>query len=361
MITCLIGTRAQLIKMAPIMLEMERRGIPFQFLLSGQHQETMNELLEEFGICTPSISIHEGGEITGILQMGGWFMRSLISLLRPRSPYLRFGDRARDVMVVHGDTMTTLLGAIAGRLKGMTVAHVEAGLRSFNLMHPFPEEITRLAVFRLADIAFCPGEWACANMARFDVKVIDTGCNTLRDTLERVLALDPGESVGGGYGVVSLHRFENIAHRSRLSTIIDLVERAASRTRLVFVLHPATRAKLARYGLLTRLERNPRIELRSRMGYVAFVRLLRHASFVITDGGGNQEELSYLGVPTLLMRKATERCEGLGSTVTMCRFDSSILDDFLERLSSREARLPAPSVRMSPTRIIVDALAPYAD
>lgn len=359
MIICLIGTRAQLIKMAPVMLEMEQRGIPFHLLLTGQHQETMDELLEEFGIRTPPTRIHEGGEITGILQMSGWFLRSLISLLRPGSPYLRFGNRARDVMVVHGDTMTTLLGAIAGRLKGMTVAHVEAGLRSFDLLHPFPEEITRLAVFRLAGIAFCPGGWACANMSGYEVTVIDTGCNTLRDALR--LALDGTRAGGGegGYGVVSLHRFENIASQRRLARILDMVEQAAQKAPLIFVLHPATRSRLARFGLLPRLENHPRIELRPRMGYLAFIRLIRQAAFVITDGGGNQEELSYLGVPTLLMRKTTERQEGLDDTATLGRFDSGILADFLQRLPPAYPR-PLPDDCISPSRIIVDVLARYA-
>lgn len=340
------------------MLLLERRGIPFNFVLTGQHQETMQQLLCDFNIRTQPKVLHRGREITSLLQMGCWFFNSLFRLLRPGSPYLPRTSRQRDIVVVHGDTVSTLLGALAGRLKGMSVAHVEAGLRSFNLLHPFPEELTRLAVFRLSDLAFCPGKWACSNMASQSTQVIDTGHNTLRDALH--IALDvAGQAKHGDFGVISIHRFENIFGKKRLSSILDMVEHASRQSPLVFVLHPTTRKKLTRFGLMAHLEGNPRIELRPRMGYIEFVRLLQQASFVITDGGGNQEELSYLGVPTLLMRKSTERLEGLDSTAVICGYDQDVLANFLAHLPDR-AR-PEPVTPMFPSQMIVDALAKYVD
>jgi UDP-N-acetylglucosamine 2-epimerase (non-hydrolysing) len=137
-----------------------------------------------------------------------------------------------------------------------------------------------------------------------------------------------------------------------------MIEQAAERYHLVFVLHPSTRKKLVRFGLLARIQANSKISVMPRTGYTEFVRMLRLARFVITDGGGNQEELSYLGVPTLLMRKATERQEGMGSTAILCNYDSEILHRFLAQLPGK-AKLPEPTVP-SPTRIIVDRLMPYA-
>lgn len=359
MINCFIGTRAQLIKMAPVLLELERRGMPFHLVLTGQHKETMGQLLADFGIRTLPRYLYQGSEITGVAQMGAWFLRCLWRCLRRADAFLPRGRGGRDVILVHGDTFSTLLGAVAGALRGMEVAHIEAGLRSRNIFHPFPEELTRLAVTRLADVAFCPGQWACGNLAGVSVRCIDTGQNTLAESLAHALKAQEEQSrPGGDFGIASLHRFENIFRRPQLVRIVYLIEQAAERYPLVFVLHPATRKKLAQFGLLERLEHSPRIDLVPRMGYVEFVRLMKRARFVITDGGGNQEELSYLGIPTLLMRKATERREGMGTTATLCAYDEGVLRAFLAHLP---AGRPAPEFTAGlSAKIIVDELVPYA-
>jgi UDP-N-acetylglucosamine 2-epimerase (non-hydrolysing) len=362
LINCFVGTRAQLIKMAPVILEMENRGVPLRLVFTGQHEETMARLLEDFGIRTAPRHLYQGREVTGVLQMGVWFLRSLWKCLRRPDDFLARGKKGRDVVVVHGDTFSTLLGALAGAWLGMRVAHVEAGLRSHNLLHPFPEELTRLAVARLADLAFCPGAWACGNLAGRAVRRVDTGQNTLAESLAHALAAREGEAretLPEDFGVVSLHRFENVFRRRRLAHIVRLIELAAERHALVFVLHPATRNKLGRFGLLKKLEENPRIALTPRMGYVEFVRLLARARFVITDGGGNQEELSYLGIPTLLMRKATERTEGMASTARLCAYDAAVLEEFLAHLPAHRRAPEIPPA--GPSRLIVDALSPYAD
>ncbi|WP_374341254.1 UDP-N-acetyl glucosamine 2-epimerase [Azonexus sp.] len=361
MITVLLGTRAQLIKMAPVILELERRGWALRLILTGQHKETMDRLLADFGIRTPPVLLHDGREVTGIGQVLPWFAKCLWRLWRDAKPLL--GRRgAAGVILVHGDTFSTLLGAVAGRLAGLTVAHVESGLRSFNLMHPFPEELTRLAVFRLAHLAFCPDDWAAGNLAGHRLQAINTGGNTLLDALRVALAVDrplPRETPPGVFGVVSLHRFENIFRQERLRHILSLVEEAAERHPLVFVLHPATRRNLEKFGLLARLEGNPRIGLWPRMGYFEFVSLISRAAFVITDGGSNQEELSYLDKPTLLMRQATERQEGVGRNIVLSGYDRDRLRAFLDGLETRSlgaANLGAAS----PSAAIADALADFA-
>lgn len=361
MIVCFIGTRAQLIKMAPVMLEMERRALPYHLVLTGQHKETMPELLADFGIRTQAVHLYQGKEITGVAQMGAWFLGCLWKALRESERFLPRSRSGRNVVLVHGDTMSTLLGALAGRLRGFEVAHVEAGLRSRNLFHPFPEELTRLAVSRLAHLAFCPGEWARNNLARSRARRIDTRHNTLIEALAIALATpraSPPPFAAEAFGIASIHRFENIFSQPRLTGIVAMIEKAAEHSPMVFVLHPSTRGKLGQFRLLQRLEGNPRIRLVPRMGYVEFVRLMERASFVITDGGGNQEELSYLGVPTLLMRKATERLEGMNTTARLCGYDEAVLSEFLAGLPSRRQ---APEIAAaSPSRLIVDELPPYA-
>jgi len=361
MISCFIGTRAQLIKMAPVILEIEKRGLPFNLVFTGQHEETMEQLLNDFGIHAARSYLYRGKEITGIVQMGIWFVRCLWKCLHESDKFVP-DSSANGIILVHGDTFSTLLGAIVGRLRGITVAHIEAGLRSGNIFHPFPEELTRRAIFRLSDLAFCPGTWSYDNMKKYRAKRVNSGQNTLLDALAVALAVSKKTTSPfpmNTFGIVSLHRFENIFYSRRLTQIISLLEKAADQYPLIFVLHPATRKKLAQFDLLSKLENNPRIKLLPRMGYVEFVKLMKGARFVITDGGSNQEELSYLGIPTLLMRKATERQEGLATTATLCPYDEQILKRFLQNLPDLPSVAPAINAD-SPSEIIVDYLECYA-
>lgn len=363
MITCYIGTRAQLIKMAPVIREIEKQQLPLALVMTGQHKETMDQLMADFGIATKPTRLYDGREITGIVQMAKWFLVSAFCALRQPAAFMPRARNSPNIVLVHGDTFSTLLGAVVGRLLGVDVAHVEAGLRSYHIFHPFPEELTRLIVFRLSRLSFCPGDWAFGNMQGYGTQAVNTGGNTLRDALDAMLAFGPQHTApfDGDYGIVSIHRFENIFNESKLREIIGLIESASRRFPLAFVLHPATRKKLTEFGLMAALERNPAIKLLPRMGYAEFVQLMRAARFVITDGGGNQEELSYLGIPTLLMRKATERKEGLGSTATLCNYEPDVLEQFLSQLPTLEQRQPAPrATAQTPSEMIVGYLRRYA-
>jgi len=362
MITCYIGTRAQLIKMAPVMLEMERRNVPFNLIFTGQHRETMQQLMNDFGVVTQPDYLYDGAEITGIAQMAKWFLRCAYRAIRSPDRFMPRTKHSRNVVLVHGDTFSTLLGAVVGRFLKVDVAHVEAGLRSYNIFHPFPEELTRIIVFRLSKLSFCPGDWAFGNMKGYRSTAVNTQTNTLRDALASMLKFERKMPLpfDRDFGIASIHRFENIFNRERLLQIMTLLEQAASRFPLAFVLHPATRKKLTQFGIMSRLEQNPSIRLLPRMGYADFVHLMRHSRFVITDGGGNQEELSYMKIPTLLMRKATERQEGLGETATLCNYDAAVLNQFLEGISAKPgADASLSDSRASASAQIVDHLAPY--
>lgn len=335
-ITTIVGTRAQLIKMAPVIRELESRGLSVNLLFTGQHRETMDELLREFSVRSEPRYVYRGKEIAGIGRMLRWLPRVLFRLLRHSREYFPSGPGPHFVLV-HGDTVSTLAGALAAKLLGSRVAHIESGLRSFKLFHPFPEELTRLAVFRLTDVAFCPGDWATSNMQRYRVEMVNTGANTLLDAMRYALtADDPGAPVPDvPYCVVSIHRFENIFFHRRLEHIVSLIEQVAREYRVVFVAHPATRKRLQKSGLLKRLADNANIRVIPRSGYLAFIKLIGGARFVVTDGGSNQEELSYLGIPTLLLRKASERMEGMGSTVTVSGYRRDTVLEFLNGVRVR--------------------------
>jgi UDP-N-acetylglucosamine 2-epimerase (non-hydrolysing) len=313
-----VGPRAQLIKVAPVVVACEEAGQPVRLLMTGQHKETMADLIEEFGIRAPPETIMEVSERATVLSLLGWTPRALYALSRRLRALAR--EEGAPKVVVHGDTLSTLLGALAARVAGGEVFHLESGLSSGRLFDPFPEELTRRLVFRLADVALCPGPESSDYMRRHHrrCETIDTGGNTIEDAVmlaTRSTQADAGDSAR--YLVVSLHRFQNIFDAARLQYLVHAVTELSRDFVVHFVLHPATRKRLAASGSLASLEKVPNLRLSPRLGYGKFLRLASGADCVLTDGGSNQEELATLGVPTLIMRQHTERSDGLGSNAVM--------------------------------------------
>ena len=355
MIHVVLGTKAQLVKMAPVMVRLRERGIAYRFVHTGQHRATMSEMLEEFGLDPPDVVLYSGRDIVSLPQMAIWTARILAQCVTRRR--VIFGDEQRGIVLVHGDTFSTLLGALMGRVARLRVGHVEAGLRSFDLLHPFPEEITRLLTFRLCHSLYCPGPRALANVAHLRGEKLDTGCNTLRDSLTLALAAQRRRDhvPAGAYALVSLHRYENIFKRARFEGLLATLEELAARHRLLFILHPPTESQIDKLGFRARLAENPRIELRPRYTYFDFISLLEAADFVVTDGGSIQEEASYLGKPCLLMRKASERHEGLGENVVLSNFDSEVVRSFIQNLDAHR-RSPTPALHRPSDAVIESAL-----
>ncbi|GIG53685.1 UDP-N-acetylglucosamine 2-epimerase [Demequina activiva] len=357
MIHMVIGTRAQMLKMAPIMRECEDRGLAWRWIFAAQHQETMRSTVEFFELPdADAVMVPWDKEAKSLGAMAVWTARMTGSLARSRS-LLAHQTGREHIVLTHGDTTTTVFGALLGRLTRTPVMHVESGLRSFSILNPFPEELNRLATFRLSQYYACPGPWALGNVQKYRGTKIDTGRNTQLDTLmygleriDRATVQLPREP----YAVLSTHRFENVYHRARFTHIIELAERAAATFPVVMPLHPVTRGQLDSHGLRRRLDDNPRIHLMPRLEYPEFLRTIVGAEFVMTDGGGNQEELSYLGVPTLILREASERQDGIGENAVLGAFDRVIEDAFLADPSHHRRERTQPAER--PTSIIVDAI-----
>ena len=360
MIHVIIGTKAQLIKMAPILKTFNERSIDYNYITTGQHRETIDDILSNFGIKQPDYSLYDGKDITSVVQMLFWGVRNIIHTLKHRKTIFR--NDKNGIVLVHGDTFSTLLGAVMGKIGGLKVAHIESGLRSFNLLHPFPEEITRILTFRLSDYMFCPGDWAATNLEKYSGEKINTGYNTLLDALQIALPvirhIDDVAIPDKPYGVVTLHRFENIRNHTAMLRIIELVEQIALNKHLVFILHKPTEIKLRKFDFYTRLEENPHIELRQRYDYFRFIRLIIDAQLVVSDGGSNQEECHYLGKPVILLRKATERHEGLGRNCVLSLYDGAIVSDFINNLD-RYTFEPL-QLAHSPSGIIADYCSRFA-
>lgn len=351
----LIGTKAQYIKTAPILRELDRRHIAYQLIYTGQHSETFELLEAAFGTRPADDVLVPDFEAATHGRFATWSARYWVAVLRRL-----FGGRWRDTRVglVHGDTASTLFGAIALRLAGAQVGHVEAGLRSSRLFEPFPEEIVRRLVSRLSRLHFAPDRQAMANLRNVGGIHVDTGGNTLRDALAmalRRMPTLPGDGGEGGYGVVSIHRNENLSQPATFGLLMEEVLSAAERLPLKFVLHPATRARIADSGWLPRLERQPGLQLLERMDYPDFIAMLLGSCFLLTDGGSNQEEAAMLGLPTLLLRRATERHDGLGDNVTLSGLDRDVIRAFVARHAHARWSLRLLDAA-SPTGCLVDRL-----
>jgi UDP-N-acetylglucosamine 2-epimerase (non-hydrolysing) len=350
------GTTGELIKLLPVLTLLRDQSYEFVQASTGQQVQQIPQLLELAELPPVDIWLARGSggrDLRSNTDIPGWAATVAANFLRERSALrrrLRSGP-GRPLVLVHGDTMTTVYGAMLGRLLGFPVAHIESGLRSFDLLHPFPEELNRRAAARLASILYAPGPWAASNLRRGTV--IDTGSNTIRDALAMV-AVDvepPIELPDSEFGIASLHRFELLNDRSLLEATVALL-RESGRP-VLWIEHPVTTAALAKHRLTELM--GGTIKPIPRLDFFAFVAVMRRTAFVITDSGGSQEETFYLDIPCLVHRKRTERREGLGETAVLSGYDAPTVRGFLANPAAHRRRSELPPSQ--PAKVIVEDLA----
>jgi UDP-N-acetylglucosamine 2-epimerase (non-hydrolysing) len=350
MILVVFGTTGELIKLAPVLLRLDARGHPYLLATTGQQVQQIPGFLGQFGLRQPDVWLARGARGSDLRvnsDIPGWLARVTFSWVRARPRF-----KGAPLVLVHGDTMTTVLGSMMGRSLRATVAHIEGGLRSYDLRHPFPEELNRKFATALSRIHYAPGAWAASNLRRGEV--VDTGSNTIRDSLELVSEAEPPIAVPDRpFGIVSLHRFELLNSRRLLSETIGVLADAARRTPLLFIDHPVTVAALNRFGLNRYFDGRSFVRI-PRLRFFDFVRVERRCAFVVTDSGGSQEECYYLDLPCLVHRVKTERREGLGENALLSEMRSDALRDFLADPSRFRRRTTLPAA--SPSEVIVDDL-----
>jgi UDP-N-acetylglucosamine 2-epimerase (non-hydrolysing) len=219
-----------------------------------------------------------------------------------------------DLVLVVGDVNSTLAAALVAAKRHVPIAHVEAGLRSFDRM--MPEELNRLCTDALSDLLFVTEQSGLDNLRREgvpDEKVHFVG-NVMIDSLKAALPHARAAGAVGrlglapmGYVVTTMHRPSNVDEEGQLREVVRLIEALAARLPVVFPLHPRTAGSLDRFGLRARLEAVPSLRLVEPLGYLDFLGLLAEAAAAVTDSGGIQEETTFLGVPCLTLRENTER------------------------------------------------------
>jgi UDP-N-acetylglucosamine 2-epimerase (non-hydrolysing) len=323
-ILVVFGTTGELIKLAPVLLRLDERRYGYVLATTGQQVQQIPLFLEQFGLRQPDVWLARGAggrDLRDNSEIPGWLATVARRWLRTRRRL-----RRTPLVLVHGDTMTTVLGSLMGRSLRATVAHIEGGLRSYDWRHPFPEELNRKVATALSRIHYAPGDWAAGNLHRGEI--VDTGSNTIRDSLELVTEDEPALDLPPAFGVVSLHRFELLNNRRLLTDTVDVLAESAARMPLLFVDHPVTAAALERFRLTDRFDAESFRRV-PRLRFFDFVRIERRSSFVVTDSGGSQEECYYLDLPCLLHRVKTERHEGVGENAVLSGMRADVLSDFL--------------------------------
>lgn len=343
-----VGTAAELIKLWPLIHEAEVRKTPWTILLTGQSNQNFWKQAEDFQLTKENIMVCLEGQsdLRNARMALAWFLRAVCSL-----PGVKL-DQA-DRWIVHGDTLSTLVGTLWGRRLGARIVHIEAGMRSHKWWSPFPEELSRRMVSCMAHAHMTPDENAAQNLANEGIThdVIVTGGNTVVDSLALALKGDPKTKP---YVLANVHRFENLHSTDRWNSIVDLILSVAARERVVFVLMPPTQELLRRQPLVREKLLNAKVELLDRLPFREFSQLLEGAQYVLSDGGSNQQECHYLGKPCLVMRDVTESLEGIGGSCVLAKFDPAITNDFLNDPQKFARPRAFPAAR--PTKIIFDWL-----
>jgi len=302
----IIGTRPEAVKMAPLVNYLKSRPEEFQctVCVTAQHRQMLDQVLQFFNI-TPDfdLDIMQSGQT--LTQVTTRALDGLDGVLREKRP---------DLVLAQGDTTTVLTAALAASYHQIAFGHVEAGLRTNNKLDPFPEEINRRLTGQLADLHFAPTPQASANLLREGINATSiylTG-NTVIDALQQVHQAGAAKLENGDNSrmlLVTTHRRENwgepleqIAH-----ALHDIIEQFPD-THIVLPMHknPTVREPLQRI-----LGSHARVELVEPPDYLDFVRLMEGAYLILTDSGGVQEEAPALGLPVLVLRRTTERPEGV--------------------------------------------------
>jgi UDP-N-acetylglucosamine 2-epimerase (non-hydrolysing) len=284
-------------KAAPVVRALnEHRDVRQSLVHTGQHYDSnMSDVFfSQLDIPAPDVNLEVGS---------GSHARQTAEIMSRIEPVLL--ERKPDIVLVYGDVNSTVAAALVCSKLLIRIAHIEAGLRSFD--RTMPEEVNRIVTDRLADLLFTPSADGDQNLQAEGVEVGKIHCvgNVMIDSLIRLLPSATASSKDGlpdQYALVTLHRPSNVDNGAALKNILEALLEVSAQLHVIFPVHPRTRQRMASLGLNA-----TNLHLLEPLPYIEFLALQRRAKVVITDSGGIQEETTYLGVPCLTLRNNTER------------------------------------------------------
>ena len=367
-IMSIIGTRPEIIKMAPIIAEINQRGINQVVLHTGQHydKEMSDNFFRDLEIPAPDYNIHVGSGSHG--KQTGNMMAGIEEIMVKENP---------DIVLVQGDTNAVLAGALVAAKLHIAVGHVEAGLRSFDLT--MPEEINRKVADICSVMYFIPTEESAINLLAegFSRKNLIITGNTVVDACFRHLKI--AEKRGFGENslkdlnienmenilTLTMHRAENVDVKSRVKNIIDALKELGEMN-IIFPIHPRTKNTLENFGLFDELNNLEHVHIIKPIGYLDFLLLTSKSTLILTDSGGLQEEAITLNVPALTLRYNTERPETVtaGGNILVGSDKKAILDNSRKILNDdgfadKMKNAPNPYGQGDAAKNTVDAIEKY--
>ena len=308
------GTRPEVIKLAPVVRALRRSRLLRPIVcVTAQHRQMLDQMMEVFRL-QPDFDLNIMTERQSLVEINKRVLDGVTQVLREVNPAC---------VLVQGDTTTTFGAALAGFYAKVPVAHVEAGLRTHDKRHPFPEEINRCLTTQLADVHFAPTDQARRNLLREGVprsRIVVTG-NTVVDALRWMLRVTNGGPTQA-YGLeginwrrdlpvlVTAHRRENWDRMESICEALRGVVLLDPRVHVILPVHPNPALSEV---LQEQLKEAARIHLLPALPYTSFLGLMKHCRVVVTDSGGVQEEVASLGKPVVVMRTTTERPEVISS------------------------------------------------
>jgi UDP-N-acetylglucosamine 2-epimerase (non-hydrolysing) len=304
----IVGTRPEIIKMAPVIRECKKRGIAHFIIHSNQHysQEMDSIFFKELSLPAPDYNLGVGSGLHS--NQTGNILIKMEPILLQEKP---------DVILVQGDTNTVLAGALAASKLDIKVGHIEAGLRSYD--RTMPEETNRILTDHMSEYLFAVGPNQHAILAKEGIasdKIFTVG-NTVSDSLFQHLDISASSSdilaklnvVSGDFFLATVHRASNVDIMANLLELLALFDKLHDRfkQKIVWPIHPRTQAKLIEFSI----DLPDYLTLVPPVGYLDFIQLQKHAQLILTDSGGIQEEACLLGVPCITLRENTERPESI--------------------------------------------------
>lgn len=362
-VMAIFGTRPEAVKMAPLVLELKKRTDEFEVIVTvtAQHREMLDQVLRVFQI-NPDFDLNIMKQKQTLAQIATRALEGLDELMKDTKP---------DIVLVHGDTSTTFVASLAAYYNHIAVGHVEAGLRTWNKLSPYPEEMNRQLTGVLADLHFAPTDKSKQNLLdenKPEERIYVTG-NTAIDAMKTTVATNYSNPLLDRIGekrlvLLTAHRRENLG--SNMQQMFRAIKRLVEKHPDIQVVYPVHLNPVVRETANEILGNDDRIQLIEPLDVVDFHNFASRAYLILTDSGGVQEEAPSLGVPVLVLRDTTERPEGIeAGTLKLAGTDEdtifNLADELLSNKEAHEkmAKATNPYGDGEASRRIADAIVEY--
>ncbi len=358
----IFGTRPEAIKMAPLVKKLEEKeGIDSIVVITAQHREMLDQVLETFDI-QPDYDLNimkQGQTLTDITIRT---LKGLETIIKESKP---------DIILVHGDTTTTFVGALAAFYNQILIGHVEAGLRTYNKYSPWPEEMNRQMVDCMADMYFAPTDLSKKNLLNQNIneeKIYVTG-NTVIDAMSKTITKNYKHEIFDWLGdsrmiLLTVHRRENLGAPMR--NIFKAIKRLVDEFEDVKVVYPIHKNPQVRSIAYEILKKNEKVKIIEPLDVFDFHNFQNKSFIIMSDSGGVQEEAPSLGKPVLVLRNTTERPEGIkAGTLKLVGTDENTIYNETRKLLTNQEEYDKMSKASNPygdgraSEKIVDAIVKY--